>query len=89
LHWQSGQDTGLPEPRYTNNQSMLGWGLVIEGCVSAEWQRIQQQHLAAIGSKKGSLRWVTALIIKLWQIAWNMWDHRNQIEHNLCHRLEK
>jgi hypothetical protein len=26
---------------------------------------------------------VTSLIVKLWEVAWDLWDHRNQIKFNL------
>ena len=28
------------------------------------------------------LRWVIALVIKLWQVSWNLWEYRNGIEQN-------
>jgi hypothetical protein len=27
-------------------------------------------------------RWLSALICKLWQVAWDMWEHRNGIFHD-------
>jgi len=46
---------------------------------------------------KSSLQWTAALIQKLWDIAWDMWEHQNKALHviksgyyteevlNICH----
>jgi hypothetical protein len=38
--------------------------------------------IAAAGSRRSGLRWLTALIQKLWDIAWDMWDNRNRVLHD-------
>ena len=32
-----------------------------------------------MGSRRTGRRWVEALIEKLWEISWTMWDHRNKV----------
>jgi hypothetical protein len=32
--------------------------------------------------RRTGLRWLTALIQKLWDVAWDMWDHRNRVLHD-------
>jgi hypothetical protein len=32
--------------------------------------------------KRTGLRWTQALISKLWEVSWDMWQHRNHIKHN-------
>jgi hypothetical protein len=35
----------------------------------------------AVGSTHSGKRWLAALILKLWNIAWDLWEHRNNIAH--------
>ena len=51
------------------------------GCLSLEWARAQQEYYQWIGSRRTGKRWVIALIKKLWQIAWDLWDNRNEFLH--------
>jgi hypothetical protein len=46
-----------------------------------EWRVIHEQHYTSIRYNYSGRRWLTALIIKLWQVAWNLWEHRNGIKH--------
>jgi hypothetical protein len=42
-------------------------------------------------SRRTGLRWLTALIQKLWDVAWDMWDHRNRVlhqEHSVARDLQ-
>jgi hypothetical protein len=63
-------------------QCNLGWDAFIEGIVSVEWGQQQQLYYASLNSRKTGLRWTVALLLKLWNIAWDLWSHRNGIEHN-------
>lgn len=62
-------------------QSKIGWGNFFEGMISTHWREAQCQYLTQIGSRKSSKRWATAIIRKLWQIAWDLWEHRNGFLH--------
>ena len=46
-----------------------------------EWARVQQEYYQWIGIQRSGKRWVTALIKKLWQILWDIWDNRNDFLH--------
>jgi hypothetical protein len=52
-----------------------------EGCIPKSWIETQACYLLFIKCNKNLLRWVSALIVKMWQIAWNMWELRNSAEH--------
>ena len=52
------------------------------GCLSLEWAREQDRYYKWIGIRKTGKRWVVALIKKLWEIAWDIWDDRNSTLHN-------
>jgi hypothetical protein len=45
------------------------------------------QHYTRIRSRKNGKRWTTMLIKKLWNVAWDQWEHRNGILHDTDHHL--
>jgi hypothetical protein len=55
---------------------------MLEGFPAISWQTTQQIYFSRIGSSRSSKRWIIALIQKLWEVAWNMWEHRNGILHD-------
>ena len=46
------------------------------------FEKLQQKHFTDKDSKQTGKRWTTEIIKKLIQVAWDMWDHRNDILHN-------
>jgi len=64
-----------------DEQDTIGWDLLLEGCISKSWQGTIARYLISLNSKKTPLRWVSALIRKLWEVSWDMWDDRNQALH--------
>jgi hypothetical protein len=58
-------------------QSNQGWRLVFEGWIPIAWDEIQQAYYNLIKSRRTGKRWTICLIKKLWDIAWDLWDHRN------------
>ena len=72
----------FPELNKTlQQQNEIGWQSFLEGWVSTGWQLIQQRHYQWLESKRSGRRWVIALIKKLWQVAWDQWEHRNATLH--------
>jgi hypothetical protein len=63
-------------------QDDIGWDKFMFGNISVLWQEIQAQYFQEIGKQNSGLRWTTALIQKIWQVAWDQWEHRNAILHN-------
>jgi hypothetical protein len=63
-------------------QDNIGWEAAFRGCWSQGWAEAQQQHFKSLNSRRSGKRWLAALITKLWQVAWDMWEHRNGILHN-------
>ena len=53
----------------------------LNGLLSAQWEATQQLYFRHIKSRKSGRTWVIALIKKLWQVSWDMWDHRNSVLH--------
>ena len=46
------------------------------------WAETQQCYFTFLRSRRMGKQWLSALILKLWDIAWDMWDHQNKVEHN-------
>jgi hypothetical protein len=53
----------------------------LEGGLAFDWQFAQQIYFKSLRSKKSGLRWVSALIRKLWTVVCDQWEHRNSILH--------
>jgi hypothetical protein len=66
-------------------QDKIGWYNLLLGLMSTKWTDAQQKYLESIGKRNTGKRWTIAIINKLWDIAWDMWSHRNHITHNTIH----
>jgi hypothetical protein len=55
--------------------------MFLEGTIAKEWQSVQATYYLFIHSRKSTLRWASALIRKIWTVAWDQWEHRNRILH--------
>ncbi len=62
-------------------QNDLGWIAAIEGWWSFEWAYIQDSFYRSMNSNKTGRQWLISLIKRVWQIAWELWAHRNDILH--------
>jgi hypothetical protein len=89
-------DQETPIPRYyktdefgtkdaVKEQDRIGWYNLLLGRMSKKWMDAQQKYLESIGKRTTGRRWAIAIISKLWDIAWDMWQHRNHIKHNTLH----
>jgi hypothetical protein len=65
-----------------DDQSLIGWRNMLEGFFTTSWQATQKIYFDRIGSARSPKRWTIALIQKMWEVAWNMWEHRNGILHD-------
>jgi hypothetical protein len=46
------------------------------------WTEVQEAYYRSLGSRRTGLRWTVAIINKLWDIAWDLWEQRNSILHD-------
>jgi len=60
----------------------------------AKMVRLPRQNLETCKSRKSSLQWTVALIQKLWDMSWDMWEHCNkklyagtEIQQQITHSL--
>jgi hypothetical protein len=66
----------------TTAQQAIGWQHIITGKFHLIWIEVQQHHFTKIGrGKKSSRRWLSQLISRIWKIAWDLWEKRNEYEH--------
>ncbi len=82
--WASGSPTESrtqPTPLEVE-QTTIGWDRLLDGWLSQYWRNQQEQSWSHVRSRKSSKRWTSALIQKLWDISWDMWDHRNKELHS-------
>jgi hypothetical protein len=60
-----------------HSQDLVGWRSFLEGCVLNDWAAKQQSYYEWLQRKNTGKRWTTTLIKKLWEVTWDMWEHRN------------
>lgn len=54
---------------------------LFEEWTALEWEATPQAFYSFIRSSPTGRRWVTFLIMKLWDVAWDLWQHPNDILH--------
>ena len=62
-------------------QDAIGWNRFLEGCIALEWQSTQDRYYKWLESRRTGFRWASALIVKLLDVAWDQWEHRNSYVH--------
>jgi hypothetical protein len=87
--WRDG--TQLPFPRTEVPQIVIeamieqdgiGWYNFTNGFISKKWRMIQRAHLKELRSRKSPDLWIARFQRRLWDIAWTLWQHRNEFLHN-------
>jgi len=80
--------------KFTTEQQKIGWDCMLDGWLTQGWCNHQEKIWKHAKSRKSSLRWTSALIQKLWDVLWDMWDHRNKelfagtsIQQQMTHSL--
>jgi len=82
------------EDHFITEQYQIGWDRMMDGWLTRGWRDYQEKLWKHAKSRKSSLRWTSALIQKLWDVSWDMWDHRNKelfagtdIQQQITHSL--
>jgi hypothetical protein len=90
LHnWREGGPTYYPQDGHQwpyvhqaiHDQEQIGWGLMLEGCLSQHWKAVQDEYYVWLDRRNTGRRWAELVIAKLIDVAWDMWEQRNQIRH--------
>ena len=71
------------------DQDRIGWDSFLEGGVSRTWRYAQEGYLTFTSSPRSSLQWASALIRKLFDVAWDQWEHRNRILHDSNNKFDQ
>jgi hypothetical protein len=88
-HWRNSEplfhpDTGHQWPHIhqaIHDQDNIGWGIMLEGCISKHWREVQEEYYVWLDRRNTGRRWAELLIVKLIDVAWDMWEHRNHVRH--------
>jgi hypothetical protein len=64
-----------------NEQSMIGWDGIMEGCIGRHWQQHQSSYYTDNNIPKKGNKWAQLVIRRIWLIAWRLWEKRNNREH--------
>jgi hypothetical protein len=63
-------------------QDRVGWQAMLEGLPVHGWAEVQHRYLVWRKKRRTGKRWLASIIQKLWDVAWDLWDHRNRILHD-------
>jgi len=64
---------------FSTEQGQIGWDHMMDSWLTRRWRNYQDKMWKHAKSCKSSLSWTLALIQKLWDVLWDMWDHRNKV----------
>jgi hypothetical protein len=68
------------------SQDAIGWLVsFLLGRLSRTWSDVQARYLESIHRRTTGRRWTIAVLEKLWDVSWDMWEHRNGIAHDPSH----
>ena len=63
-------------------QDNIGWANLFKGHIAKSWSEIQSKHYSFMYHNPPSIyTWSTEVILHLYDVAYNMWNHHNQIVH--------
>jgi hypothetical protein len=92
--WRKYGDADLPRFRdydmwgtqhAVKEQDAIGWYQFLLGRFGRKWSDAQQRFIDSLQKKNTGRRWTISLIQKALDVAWDMWEQRNDIKHNTLH----
>jgi hypothetical protein len=66
-------------------QDTIGWYQLLLGRIARKWSDSQQRYIDSLQKKNTGRRWAISVIQKALDVAWDMWEQRNDIKHNTLH----
>jgi hypothetical protein len=74
----------IPQPLQAavRDQTTLGWDQFLQGRIAKSWTPLQPTNFAGRQLRNTGKPWAAALTLAIWELSWQMWDHRNGILHN-------
>jgi hypothetical protein len=78
--------TSYPEDlkQLIREQRDLNWQNLLEGLPVKRWRLLQHNYYKRSNIRKSSTRWLRGMLQHVHHLAWNQWDHRNKIKHNIA-----
>jgi hypothetical protein len=70
------------------DQHNIGWNGIMEGVMGQHWAEEQEWYKQQHPEAKSGQQWAQLVIRRLWKIAWDLWQHRNEMEHKNDQQLE-
>jgi hypothetical protein len=64
----------------------IGAWQFFEGWLHQAWEETQEKYYQDTNSLRSVKRWTLAVITKLWDIAWDLWDFCNAVYHQQMNR---
>ncbi len=94
LHWREQRQISiLSFPSETRdavrNQQKIGWKNFLEGLPSKQWQHLQAQYYKRHRLRKSLKRWTATFNRGLHNLAWSLWNHRNDVKHRILKPREQ
>jgi hypothetical protein len=62
-------------------QNSIGSRQFFEGWLHNEWELLQEKYYKEINSRRSAKRWTIAVITRMWEIVWDIWEYRNEVLH--------
>ena len=88
--WRNDEPSPSSQAYSTHTKAMIeaqlgiGWGHALDGCIHLTWRTEMTSFSNAKTNHKFSpKRWTTAIIRKMWDVSWDMWDQRNAVLFNI------
>jgi hypothetical protein len=66
---------------FGTSQHAIGWNGVVEGIFSTQWELRQHSYFQEKAYRRSGFKWQVELCKRIWRIPWDMWQHRNSVEH--------
>jgi hypothetical protein len=63
-------------------QDKIGWWSFLLGRVDESFESCMDDHFESKKQRNKGRPWLSNLITQLWDLQFNMWEHRNEIEHS-------
>jgi hypothetical protein len=83
--WWSGEGVTYVPPKEFQDlidaQNRISWHRFFEGWLSVQWTQHQQHFYNIIKSSCTGQRWAMAIMQKLWDTTWDLWEHYNGALH--------
>jgi hypothetical protein len=73
--------------RLLDNQNKIGAEQFFEGWHHTDWELWQNIYYNDTKSRRSGKRWSIAVITKLWDITWDLWEFRNAVYHHQHSRV--